>query len=34
MEAAGGPLMEWVDAGRATLEVEYYEVASNVDAPQ
>jgi hypothetical protein len=28
--AAGGALMEWVDQGRATLDVNMYEVASEI----
>ena len=31
MEAAGGPLMEWVENGRATLEVETYEIFSRIN---
>ena len=30
MEAAGGALMEWVDQGRATLDVNMYEVAAEI----
>ena len=30
MESAGGPLMEWVEQGRAALDVTMYEVGSEI----
>lgn len=33
MEAAGGPLMEWVEAGRARFDVELCEVLSGIAPP-
>ena len=33
MEAAGGPVMEWVESGRARLTVELYELTAKIEAP-
>lgn len=33
MEAAGGPLMEWVDSGRAAVTSSVWEMVSLIDCP-